>query len=629
MKHLQYIKKYLLIALIAVVSFTGCNDDFVNTKPLDEVTDREVWRDPSLARAFVLELYNGFGQGGFDEQMQASLTDEALFTHPGRGINTITESRSNPADQGWINYNYNWSDMYSRIRATNIAIENLENPSFGSDVTQDEIDVMLGETYFMRAFFYQQLMRYYGAVPIIDFVYELGTADYSVPRATFEELIAFIVKDCETAASLLEGANLGDGRTSSLASKALKARVLLYAASDLHDITTASLNSSLIAGYSNPEYLGYTSGSQSNRWELAFNAAQEVVQEGEGYKLDLSGKVSPEVGEANYIAASLAGGSAVADAEASKEIILGRYFVDEKNEGGANINLYNGPNGYHNWSGNTPTQDLVDAYETIEGETFSWSNQEHASNPYQDRDPRFYASILYDGADWKPRTSDVAGSDPYGEIQTGRYEIINNNGEKVTYWGLDTRNSDIEDWNGSYTGYTMRKFIDPDPAIIDQNTRQTIPFPMFRYTEAVLNYIEAAIETGREDMAREWLNKIRFRAGMPAITDTGEELMNRYRNERRIELAYEEHRFHDVRRWMIAPEKFGNQIRTIEVRATLKSGANVTQYHYDPDSYNYNYTPAELNPGVENRQWLDKMYFISIHRDEMNRNDLLVQNPGY
>src|SRR5690606_14774576 len=119
------------------------------------------------------------------------------------------------------------------------------------------------------------------------------------------------------------------------------------------------------------------------------------------------------------------GGSAVTDASASIELILGRYFVDEKDEGGAWVGRNNGPNGYHNWSGNTPTHNLVDDYEMIDGTSFDWNNTEHASAPYENRDPRFYATILYDGADWKPRTNDVSTTDPFNQIQTGQYEIIN------------------------------------------------------------------------------------------------------------------------------------------------------------------------------------------------------------
>lgn len=622
------IKQYTLrlCVLLLFVGATSCNDDFVNTKPLDEVPDSDTWSDPALSEAFVIDIYNGFGQGGFDEQMQASLTDEALFTHAGRGINTITESRANPVDQGWINYNYHWADMYSRIRATNVAMKNLEEPLFDDAQVSDRL---VGEAHFLRAFFYHQLLRYYGAVPIVDRVYELGEEDYLLPRNTYEECVNFIIADCDKAVALLEGQPVTQGRATDVAALALKARMLLYAASDLHDIPTASANSATIAGYSNPEYLGYVTGSQTERWQKAKAAAKAVVDKNLGYKLNLEEPATPEEGKDNYFALSMGGESAVADVSASIELILGRFFVDEKDEAGAWIGRANGPNGYHNWSGNTPTQNLVDDYEMIDGTPFDWNNPDHAAAPYDNRDPRFYMTILYDGADWKPRTDDVSELDPYNQIQAGQYEIINKDGEVEIYYGVDTRNGVIEDWNGSYTGYTMRKFIDPDPAIVNQTDRQTIPFPMFKYTEAVLNYAEACIELGEDEEARTWLNKIRYRVGLPKLTESGEALMERYRNERRIELAYEEHRFHDARRWMIAPETLGEQVQVINVFGELKPGVSVTKYHYDPESYNYEYNVYDLDPGIENRQWLDKMYFMSIHRDEMNRNELLKQNPGY
>ena len=122
--------------------------------------------------------------------------------------------------------------------------------------------------------------------------------------------------------------------------------------------------------------------------------------------------------------------------------------------------------------------------------------------------------------------------------------------------GLDTRRSPIEDWNGSYTGYYLKKFITPD--VNHQFEKQNLPFRRFRYAEILLNYIEACIELGEEAEARSYLNMIRARAGMPPVSDSGAALMERYRNERRVELAYEDHRFYDVRRWMIAPSAYVN-----------------------------------------------------------------------
>ncbi|HTF27728.1 MAG TPA: RagB/SusD family nutrient uptake outer membrane protein, partial [Flavitalea sp.] len=309
------------------------------------------------------------------------------------------------------------------------------------------------------------------------------------------------------------------------------------------------------------------------------------------------------------------------DATASSELIFARYFVPAKGEGGRQIGLNNGPNGYNNWAGNTPIQQLVDDYEMMDGTKFNWSNPVQSAAPYKNRDPRFYASILYDGAPWKPRPGTI---DPANQVQTGQYQIASG-----FLPGLDTRQSAIENWNGSWTGYYVRKFIDPNPALNDNKDRQDIPWPFFRYTEMVLNYVEACIELGEDTEAKTWLNKIRFRAGMPAITESGAALKDRYRNERRIELAYEEHRFHDARRWMIAPTTLGRKTTYIVVRGNLKPGATPNSpYKYDETKYNYTYTPTVDN-SLENRKWLDKMYFIPISRDEMQKNPKLVQNPGY
>lgn len=619
--------KTIFWSFLAAIAIMGCDDEFVNTKPLGEVSQADVWVDAGLSEAFVTDLYRALGNGGFDEQMLASLTDEAIFTHPGRGINTITEARSNPADPGWINNTIAWSRMYSKIRACNLALENLQEPQFDDPALADRLK---GEAHFLRAYYYHQLLRYYGGFPIIDQVYELGLDDYSIARNTFEECVNFIVGDTDAAAQLLAGKSMDNGRASQAAALALKSRVLLYAASDLHDIPTASAKSTAIASYGNPEVVGYISGDRNLRWQKARDAAKAVLDLSNfGYMLDLSAPVSPEQGTENYKVIAMGGGSSFVPKGGERELIFARYFTNMKTENGGRIGLFNGPNGYHNWAGNTPTQNLVDDYETMDGEKFDWANPAHAASPYENRDPRFYATILYDGSDWKPRTADAAASDPANQIQTGEYEVINSAGEKDIHFGLDTRQSNIEDWNGTRTGYYMHKFIDTDPAIVDQNTWQEVPWPFFRYTEALLNYVEASIELGQESEAKLWLNKVRYRAGMPAITESGDALMQRYRNERRIELVYEEHRFHDARRWMIAPEVLDEKVGIINIKGTLKVGQSVTVYQHDKSKYDYTYTPLNIDPGIENREWLDKMYYLPIHRDEINRNELLVQNPGY
>jgi hypothetical protein len=614
--------KKIIISLFTVSFFaTSCNDEFVNTTPLDQLSEEVVWGDASLAEAFVSELYGGLGNGGFDEQMLASLTDEAIFTHPGRNITTHTEGRINPADPGWINGTLSWVNMYQRIRAANLALQNLAAPKFPN--TNNIVDRLTGEAKFMRAYYYHQLLRYYGGVPIVDKAFSLNDSDFLGARNTYEECVNFIVKDLDEASAKLDGKSLQKGRATKAAALALKSRVLIYAASDMTDIATAKAKSKALASYATPQLVGYVSGNRADRWQKAKAAAKAVLDlPGFGFQTNLSAPVSADVATTNYMNQSLSmnGGQS--------EMIFGRYFIPTKNENGGRIGLFNGPNGYNNWAGNTPIQELVDDYEMMDGSKFDWSNPEHAANPYANRDPRMKATIMYEGSQWKPRSASAAPLDPANQIQTGEYEV-NPGGTVKTHFGLDTRKSTIEDWNGSYTGYYMRKFTNPSAAIIDQNSWQQIPWPFLRYTEALFNYVEACIELGEDAEAQAWLNKVRFRAGMPAITETGTALKNRYRNERRVEMVFEEQRYHDARRWMIPSETLGRKASIINVKGTLKPGKTVAVYKYDPENYNYSYTVGKIDPGKENRNWDDKIYFLPIHRDEINRNNKLLQNPGY
>ncbi len=617
----------LLLLLVGITGYWSCKKDFLDTQPLDKISSEATWKDGPLSEAFIFNVYSFLGYGGFEEQALAALTDEAMFTHAGRNINTFNEGSETPSNLAWVSPTYDWNRMYLAIRQANIALENLPTATFADGVLKERLT---GEAHFLRAYYYQQLLRFYGGVPLISKSYGLNE-DYTIARNTYEECVNFIVADLDKAAQLLDGKTETAGRANKLAALALKSRVLLYAASDLHDGPTAMAKSGAMAAYQNLSLVAYTGGDRNARWQAAKAAAKAVLDATTGYKTDLSAPESAAAGISNYIAIAMGGKSKAADPGAAVELLFQRThtpaYTAEDNWplGGIHYGINNGPNGYHNWAGNTPIQQLVDDYEMMDGSKFDWNNSAHKAAPYDNRDPRFYGTVLYDGSNWKPRPSDVAAIDPANQIQTGYYEtgsgILN---------GVDTRESAVENWNGSRTHYYTRKFIDPDPALADnQSSAQVIPWPFIRYTEIVLNYAEACIALGEEAEAKNWLNKIRFRAGMPAIDDSGAALLERYQNERRVELAYEEHRYHDARRWMIAPTTLGRGIQAINVQGKLKPGATPhVPYRYDKSVYDYEYTVVN-NTENENRTWVDKMYYRPITRDEINKNEKLVQNPGY
>jgi starch-binding outer membrane protein, SusD/RagB family len=593
---------YILIASLLVGSI-ACKKDFMNLQPLDKYSDEAVWKDPALVQTFVNNIYLGIPHG-FSNIMMSSMVDETMY-NADFGTSNVTKSLITPSDLSVFEVGFwtanrqrlmNWSMVYQFVRSANLFFEKIDGVPF--DVPADKAR-MKGEVHFLRAYLYHNLVSMYGGVPIITKTFGL-TDDFNVPRDSYDACIKFIVSDLDSAADLLplsySGINIG--RATKGAALALKSRVLLYAASDLYND-----NGAWAGGYANKELIGYTGGDRATRWQAAKDAAKAVMDLGV-YSLYMPNPATPQEATKNY--------GDIFISKANPEDIFLRYFtvkIDE-NWDGYNPGLYNNPNGWHGWGSNTPNGQMVDAYEMSDGSKFDWNNPVQKAAPYQNRDPRFYASILYDGTLWRPRPSDAAGRDPIGIVQTGYYEKPN--GTLVP--GLDTRNSPLEDWNGTYTGYYMRKFI--DPSINAQYDKQDQPWRYIRYTEILLNYAEACLGLGQETEAKQYINMIRKRAGMPDITDAGQTLVNRYRNERFVELAFEDHRYFDVRRWLIAPQAYQDALG-VSIRYQADANGNPIA------------APTYSVITAQSRAWNQRFYFFPIKLDEMNRNSKLIQNPLY
>ncbi|CAG5008180.1 hypothetical protein DYBT9275_04211 [Dyadobacter sp. CECT 9275] len=596
MNTIRNFHKLVFLLLFLLVS---CQDDLLETKPLSEFTEIDTWNDPALIEAFINSIYlsvdNSFNGG--DGILKGQFVDEmhdqwySFFE-----FNNSLLTSDNLA--GWNHEE--WTKLYKSVRYCNLFLEKDAQQQLDAAFAADKAlkDRMSGEVYFLRAYFYQQLVSLYGGVPIVTKVYGLSD-DLEIKRSTYAECIQFIVGDLDKAASLLPMVQSGDdlGRVTKGAALALKARVLLYAASYLH-------NKPVAAGFTNPELLGYVDGNQNARWQAAKDAAKAVID------LGAYGLYKPLPSSKEDAIQNLTNMFIVKQTE---EDIFVRFFRPETRQN--NLSQVAGPNGYHLYGEDTPSGELVDDFEMADGTRFSWTNPAHAAQPYLNRDPRFYADILYNGATWKPRPPDVLPLEPEGVIQTGSWEKWDAaKGAVVIVPGLDTRNSPIENFNAGYTGYYLRKLI--DPAIDGQYSGQGVPLRYIRFGEVLLNYAEACIELNQDEEARKYINMIRKRAAMPAVTESGAALKARYRNERRIELAIEDHRFYDVRRWLIAPESY-----------VAFTGVNIV-YKLNPDKTTA--TIPTIKPiVVQKSAWNDKAYFFPIMRDEINKNKLLIQNPGY
>ena len=336
---------------------------------------------------------------------------------------------------------------------------------------------MKGEMKFIRAWIYANLIWRYGDVPLITDLFELNQ-DYKVKRDSYSDCVDFITKELDEAMTWLPAKSSSEtlGRATGDACKALKARVLLYAASEQN----------------NPSH-------SKEKWEAAAEATKAVLDA--GYSLGN-----------DYQSVFL---------EDNDEIIFARYFTQANS---TDFMLFNGRNGSNGWTGENPTQNLVNAYEMTNGE-LPYLNEElplkinpasgyDESNPYAGRDPRLDASILHDGSMWAGRETET------------------------WHGGLDSPESSIGSWNASKTAYAFKKFM-------VESVKPENPWIFFRLAEFYLNYAEIMYELGNEEQAREYVNKVRARqsVNMPPVTASGEKLRDKIRNERRVELAFEGHRF--------------------------------------------------------------------------------------
>src|SRR5690348_4423049 len=264
-------KKFLAIGITLFFLFEGCHKP-LDLVPLDQITSESLWKDPDLMQAYVNNIYIGLGLGEFNSTSGLSdLSDESMWTNGAKAITQSTITSSNLDVFGGSRFNYlEWGYLYGYIQKCNVFLANSANWS-GKDTGQ--VRRMRGEVYFLRGYFYHNLMRVYGGVPLVSKVYTLSDS-FEIARASFAETVDFIVDDADSAAALLPLSYPADelGRATKGAAMALKSRVLLYAASDLYNVNPSGM----------PEtgYTGVTATQRETRWKSAQAAAKAVMDLG-------------------------------------------------------------------------------------------------------------------------------------------------------------------------------------------------------------------------------------------------------------------------------------------------------------------------------------------------------------
>jgi starch-binding outer membrane protein, SusD/RagB family len=551
--------KKLLLSLIAALTIASCSDNLLDQQPVDRIVDETVWSDPGLVQAFVTSKYRDLGFGfnwNGDEVLWSSFSDESLFRHD-YGVWVANRGELTPNNLGILadevsNPNLNpWGKNYRYIRDANLFFERIGTVPMDSAQRRS----LTGEMKFLRAFRYFDLIRNYGAVPLITQTFALGD-DFAanVARAPLADCINFVVREADEAAALLPTAQPTTevGRATKGAAMALKARMLLYAASPL-----------------------YTGGANDPaKWQAAAQAAKAIMD------LNLY-TLFPDYQQL-FLSAR------------NPEIIFDRGAANVRlADSGLNLERNNGPNGFGGWGGNMPIQNLVDAYETTAGKPISDPTSGYdPQRPYANRDPRLAATVLYNGSTYRGRTIETFTPD-----------------------GLDSPDGPDgpEPWNTSTTGYYLRKFMNENRDFRDAAGSQA-PWIYFRLGEVLLNYAEAQNEaTGPDASVYEAINRIRARARMPNVPAglSQAQLREAIRRERQVELAFEEHRFYDVRRWQIAEQTENEPARGV---AVTRNAAGVVSY-----------TPIV----VQQRRFQVRNYRLPIPVKEIQANPNLQQNEGW
>jgi hypothetical protein len=611
-----------LTYIFLLVMWAACTKDgagLLDRAESGDLTEDRVFSSAKYTKEFLTDIYRRIPYGWDDNVYLDAATDDGEARPWWGWVNTVHVGAYNPTSlpdkfKRWANY-------YAAIRACNLFLSKIDNAPVDPEqyMNSEEVKERLKyEAVCLRALYYSELVRWYGSVPIITKVLERDSPELLSARASLAEIQQFVSDECDTAAAHLPARQTGVDfmRVTSGVAKAIKARLLLHLAS--------SLFNSAAAGEASPWSWG---GYDANRWKLAADAAKAVIDHKDengapAYSLVVKTEAANYFGNNVTYPGSLKamGWYNVFITRVNTEMMLAYGKKGLTNEldkwqlpgamqkaGDASYTLPT-----YNYAACFETKDGYPVYQTDEyGVPLVDANGQFLVNPasgfnpqqpYANRDSRFYHSIWYNGS----RFGGVTFNPWRGEDGSFGQEFLT---------------------GYAHTGVFLRKFMDPKNVSLNNAgvTGQTNhSFPLYRYVEALLNYAEAMNEFLPDGATRteviQVLNQIRLRADMPDVPTTftrngwsvtdQKQLRKFIRNERRIELAFEEHRYFDVRRWMI--------------------GEQTQKVVYEHDIFKKLDGSFVYSIRVwERRVFQSRNNLLPLPQSEINNNPNMKQNPGW
>ena len=594
---------YSIFFISLLLMMVSCNDDFLDKKPLDKLSEEAVFGSSALSQSYVNGLYSVLPDP-FQEGNIGAISDEGFFRYGGSSTRFIASGFMTPdnimyANEGGFAHNFRvtilniWNRAYEWIYKMNYFLANVDKYINSDDANEvSNMNRLKGETYFLRAWAYTNLIERYSGVPIIEGPYNLND-QFGATRANFDDCVDFILSDLDKAYDLVpEKADGVVGRINKDIVLALRCRLTLIAASPLFNDPD------------NPQGGVFRGAYSAEKWTRAFNAAKAIVD-----RADVDGAYSLDDTYEGYWT----------DVN-SPEIIWGKFFTNTQ---GNKAQLLYSVVYFNGWTAFEPTQAMCLDYEMQNGkQIFEAGSGYDPKHPFANRDPRFYKSIA-------APFSMYTHTDNTGTSQDALDLALYYEGHSLDDFAEGKSEPDYTStgkhlWNATNTtGMELYKWYIPTKPITESETGSVV-YPWFRLGEMYLNYAEAAYMTGHEDICRQYINKVRQRPDvkMPMINDSGKNLWDRLVNERRIELAFEAIRYFDVRRWKTA--SFYENIPFAGMRTMIiRNGSAVdTVYRvvrpYDESKNHTCYYFTNANNGsttevpttVFTYEWLGKEYQI-------------------
>lgn len=556
--------RYVFVSMAVGSAFTLCScNDFLDREEDSFIDKTATFDSYNRTKQYLTYAYSLLPEGlnrFSGDALLGAATDDACFAIESSNIqqfnNGSWNALSNP-DNVWDRYFAGIAKCCTLLENSNhinLDISRLD-PAKRVEYENNLKDIRMwrAEAHFLRAYFNFELLKRYGPIPIIKSTLDINK-DYSdTPRPTMKEVVEFIANDCDMAADSLEltpWRNMNDafGRATKGAALALKSRLLLYAASPLY-VDFGDIDEA-------------NKPSDATLWKAAADAAKAVI-------------------DLNQYELAPAYDDLFKNDFQNKEYIFVRRYPSN-----SNFEKSNFPVSYGGKGGTNPSQNLIDDYEMLDGTAFDWNDPVKAAHPFENRDERLLATVLMNGVLFK--------------------------GKRIATYpgGADA----MPNPNATKTGYYLRKFLNENVNIQTGGGSDGHVVPLFRLAEIYLNYAEALNEYDptNPDIAV-YLNKIRERVSLPDVPSglTQEQMRTLIHHERRVELAFEEHRFWDVRRWKVASSTLGTPVK----------GVKITQ----DDAGNFTYSPVQ----VEQRVFQPKMYWYPIPQSEVLKLHHWEQNKGW